>query len=228
MSRFDYVDYQPVPISPTHFSIPVQRRPVRMLASPRYRPDAAMGQHPFPEDPFHQGTAASLPPHQRPPLASPPPMAAASAFGGSYFPEEPPPSNVVAAARAPQSNGVTDFMSRLATTIPEIAEKMAKMTPTTKPKFNAGFYTFSPQIEADNGNNNGGGGSRGGGGGGNTAERDFLGNVQKSGLGMFFVTDPKETTTPEDGVNRQSRNNEKNIANIVDSMPRKFLKKTNN
>uniref|UniRef100_A0AC35GPX2 Uncharacterized protein n=1 Tax=Panagrolaimus sp. PS1159 TaxID=55785 RepID=A0AC35GPX2_9BILA len=209
-NRFDY-DYQPVPISPSHQQPPflVQRRPMRMLApSPRYRPDAMEHQHQFIEDPFY--------PHPQPPIQSrPPPQISqtAAGFGGSYFPEAPVPIMITPSqpAPTPQSNGVTDFMSRLATTLPEIAEKMSKLSPssgTENNKFNSRFNTFSPETQNENSNNNNNKNS-------GINENDFLGNIKKSGLGMFFVTDPK--------TNENNNNNEKrsknDVANVVDSMP---------
>uniref|UniRef100_A0AC34G7P6 Uncharacterized protein n=1 Tax=Panagrolaimus sp. ES5 TaxID=591445 RepID=A0AC34G7P6_9BILA len=231
-NRFDYNDYQPVPISspPQHLPLLVQRRPMRMLASPRYRPDAMEQQQlPPPQNQQHQFIEDPFYPHPQPqqfPSRSSPQIASASGFGGgTFFPSEPPTPILITPPQPQtppsQSNGVTDFMSRLATTIPEIAEKMSKLSSMSSQvsensnnKFNAGFNTFSPetQNENSNSNNNNNNNFNNNHAGNGNFENDFLGNIKKSGLGMFFTTDPKTT---ENNENR-SKND---VANVVDSMP---------
>ena len=152
-----------------------------MRGVPRYRPSVSPVQQ-------EQLAALSEPDYRNPGLE----IAAASAFGGSYGSRESEFE-----PRQKPDTSVSDFMSRLVTTIPEIAEKMAKMVPSeSRSKINAGLYTFEPETENEN-------------------PPDFVNNVKKSGIGMFFVTDPVVTTESP----RADNEKEKSVANLVQSMP---------
>ena len=179
---FDYEGYEPIPIAPIQIpSTAHYRQPILMRGVPRYRPSVSPVQQ-------QQLAAISDPDYRRPGLE----IAAASAFGGSYGSRE-----VDFEQRQKSDSSVSDFMSRLVTTIPEIAEKMAKMVPPeSRSKINAGIYTIEPETE----NNN---------------SPDFVGNVKKSGIGMFFVTDPAVTTESPKAINEK----EKSVANLVQTMP---------
>ncbi|KAE9556635.1 hypothetical protein FO519_000041 [Halicephalobus sp. NKZ332] len=183
---FDYEGYEPVPITSIHVpSTASYRSQILMRGVPRYRPSVS---------PIQQQQLAGLaePDYRNPRTQQGLEIATASAFGGAYGSREPEFE-----PRPNPDTSVSDFMSRLVTTIPEIAEKMAKMVPPEpRQKINTGVYTFAPEIE-------------------NNYSPDFAGNVKKSGIGMFFVTDPAVTTeSPKDNGEE-----EKSVASLVHSMP---------
>uniref|UniRef100_A0AC34R134 Uncharacterized protein n=1 Tax=Panagrolaimus sp. JU765 TaxID=591449 RepID=A0AC34R134_9BILA len=119
-TRFDY-DYEPEPIPIRPSNQAVYRRPIQMRGVPRYRPPGI--------SPLQQQQLSEIAEPIYPEVRSRPQPGleiAASSFGGSYG-SQPEPSRIQSESA---SNSVSDFMNRLVTTIPEIAEKMAKMAPT--------------------------------------------------------------------------------------------------
>uniref|UniRef100_A0A7E4W8D1 DUF148 domain-containing protein n=1 Tax=Panagrellus redivivus TaxID=6233 RepID=A0A7E4W8D1_PANRE len=198
-SRFaDYNDYEPVLLLPPDHHIQHVSRPIEMRAAPRYRPLGG---------PVAYGSAN---------VENPPTPAMAS-----FFPMNPSTDAKRSAPSPAQSSSdtVSDFMNRLVTTLPQIAEKVAKMAP--------------PEGRSNNNNNQNVNNDRGFNNfGSNSAEEfsnleeDFTDNIKKSGLGMFFVTERPSVASAAaggfgggDSSEKPEERLQKGLGSLFKSMP---------